>query len=58
MNTEKTKPTRQPSHMHKGERYETCRECGLVWNVSKQKEIKASGYLCPRCWSKNRNKQI
>ena len=35
-------------------RYETCRECGLDWNVSKQAAIPWSGYLCPVCWSRQR----
>ena len=37
-------------------RYATCRECGLEWNISKYYEIPPGGYLCPRCWSKNKNK--
>ena len=37
-------------------RYETCRDCGLVWNGSKYYEIPPGGYQCPRCWSKNKNK--
>ena len=51
MNTDKTKQT----HRREGARYETCRECGLDWNVSKQKKITPNGYQCPRCWQKNRN---
>lgn len=35
-----------------GARYETCRECGLEWNVSKQAVIPWSGYLCPVCRGK------
>ena len=37
-----------------GARYETCRECGLEWNVSKQAAIPWSGYLCPVCRGKIR----
>lgn len=37
-----------------GARYETCRECGLEWNVSRQAAIPWSGYLCPRCRGKRR----
>ncbi len=37
-----------------GARYETCRECGLEWNVSKQAAIPWSGYLCPICRGKIR----
>lgn len=44
------KKTEQPR------RYETCRECGLEWNVSKYQEIPPGGYICPWCWSKNKNK--
>lgn len=40
-----------------GYRYETCRECGLEWNVSKQKVLPLNGYLCPRCWSQYNNKK-
>lgn len=56
MNTDKTKQTPRPSRKREGARYETCRECGLEWNVSKQKEIPPSGYLCPRCSEKYRNR--
>lgn len=56
MNQDKKKPTPQPSRKREGARYEKCRECGLEWNVSKRKEITPSGYLCPRCWSKYRNR--
>lgn len=38
----------------RGLRYETCRQCGRSWNVSALAEIPKSGYLCPRCWGKNR----
>lgn len=30
-------------------RVETCRECGLDWNVSVLVKTPPSGYLCPRC---------
>lgn len=30
-------------------RYETCRECGQEWNVSKTAIIPHNGYICPRC---------
>lgn len=50
MNTDKTKQTRR----REGARYETCRECGLEWNVSKNTAIHRNGYICPHCWSKNR----
>ena len=30
-------------------RYETCRECGKKWNVSKLAVVPMNGYLCPRC---------
>ena len=35
-------------------RYETCRECGLIWNVSKHANIPRNRYLCPVCWGKQR----
>lgn len=33
-------------------RFETCRECGLEWNVSKTAKIPFKGYLCPICRGK------
>ena len=33
-------------------RYEKCRECGKVWNVSKNAVLPINGYLCPKCWGK------
>lgn len=56
MNTDKKKQTPLQDRKREGARYETCRECGLEWNVSKYAVIHKSGYLCPHCWSKNRNK--
>lgn len=35
-------------------RYETCKECGLEWNVSKQAVIPWYGYRCPWCRAKYR----
>lgn len=57
MNTDKKKQTPQPPRKREGARYETCRGCGLEWNISKQTVTPPSGYLCPHCWSKNRNKK-
>ena len=36
--------------------YETCIECGLDWNVSRGAVYHESGYLCPRCWGKQRTR--
>jgi hypothetical protein len=52
VNTDKKKPTPQPSRRREGARYETCRECGLEWNVSVKAEIPLGGYLCPKCRAK------
>ena len=41
---------------HEGARYELCRGCDLVWNVSRMYKAPPHGYLCPRCWSQMRNK--
>lgn len=30
-------------------RHETCRACGLDWNISGKQRMPARGYLCPRC---------
>ena len=30
-------------------RHETCRACGLDWNISRAQRMPARGYLCPRC---------
>lgn len=46
---EPRKPTRR-----EGTRYETCKDCGLEWNVSKQLVIDWRGYLCPRCRERRR----
>lgn len=48
-----TRDNREPVLMP-GARYETCQECGLEWNVSKQAAIAWSGYLCPVCRGKIR----
>lgn len=32
-----------------GLRYETCRDCGLRWNIAKGQAIPKDGYLCPKC---------
>ena len=37
-------------------RYETCSECGLDWNVSIYAPIPWQGYLCPRCYYKQRKR--
>ena len=31
-----------------------CVGCGLVWNVSINKKIPSTGYICPHCESKLR----
>ena len=33
-------------------RHETCRACGLDWNISRAQRMPARGYLCPRCAKK------
>ena len=53
MNTENQNPTPPPKRKREGLRYETCRECGKEWNVSKCAVIPKNAYLCPRCWGKN-----
>ena len=41
-----------------GLRYETCRGCGLRWNIAKGQTIPKDGYLCPRCqWGRTIYKQ-
>jgi hypothetical protein len=41
-----------------GLRYETCRGCGLRWNITKGQTIPKDGYLCPRCqWGRTIYKQ-
>ena len=42
------------SRKREGLRYETCRECGNEWNVSRLLILPPSGYLCPVCLSKIR----
>lgn len=32
-------------------RYETCKRCGKRWNVSRERKVPMSGYLCPDCVS-------
>lgn len=32
-----------------GLRYETCRGCGLRWNIAKGQTIPKDRYLCPHC---------
>lgn len=39
-----------------GLRYETCRECGQEWNVSKKAAIPWYGYRCPVCCSKYKSR--
>lgn len=38
----------EPSQVHP-RRFEQCRECKRLWNVSRQAVISESGYLCPQC---------
>ena len=38
-------------------RFETCRECGLEWNVSITAKIPFNGYLCPKCREKQRKEE-
>lgn len=41
-----------------GLRYETCRGCGLKWNIAKGQTIPKDGYLCPHCqWGRMIYKQ-
>ena len=46
---------RRTDPKYKDARYELCRGCDLVWNVSKMYKAPPHGYLCPRCWSQVRN---
>lgn len=41
-----------------GYRYETCRCCGLRWNVSKEQFAPKNGYICPHCRDKLRRGQM
>lgn len=52
--TVRPKP-RKTRPRHEDARYELCRGCDLVWNVSRMTKTPESGYLCPRCWSQVRN---
>ena len=40
------RPRLRPENM----RHETCRECGRVWNMSKDTKLPESGYICPHCY--------
>ena len=40
----------RPRLTNKDFRQETCRECGAVWNISKDTILPESGYVCPRCY--------
>ena len=51
MNTEKQPKTQRRIP---GARYETCRECGMEWNVSRLAPIPPGRYLCPVCWTRQR----
>ena len=35
-------------------RMETCVRCGKRWNVSVDKQLPPSGYICPHCVSRER----
>ena len=48
------KPENPKDRKREGARYETCKDCGLEWNVSRQAVIDWRGYLCPRCINKLR----
>ena len=48
---------RKTEPRHAGARYEMCRGCELVWNISKMQRVPEKGYLCPVCWSKMRNNE-
>lgn len=39
-----------------GARYETCKQCGQIWNVSIKTVLDWRGYLCPKCREKLRKR--
>lgn len=47
---------KRPKRLREDLRYETCRECGRKWNVSKKAVIPFNDYLCPQCWGKYRGR--
>lgn len=54
--TEGQETTQRVHRRFRRGRHETCRGCGFDWNVSTLAVIPKSGYLCPICWGKYRNK--
>lgn len=43
------RPKPRPMKRSPGARYETCKVCGLDWNISIKTVIGKRGYRCPRC---------
>lgn len=44
--------------MKQEHRYETCRCCGMEWNVSRKMRMPKRGYVCPRCRDAMRQKGV
>ena len=42
------------SFIENGKRYTVCTKCGNKWNIAKGQIVLSSGYVCPKCDSKER----
>ncbi len=40
-----------------GRRYAKCRTCGGIWNISKTLRIRGTGYQCPKCYYKEKERR-
>lgn len=50
-------PPKAPRLKFADARFETCKYCGIDWNISAKAVIDPNGYLCPRCRDKRRREQ-
>ena len=39
-----------------GKRYAKCRTCGDIWNISRTLRIRGTGYRCPKCYYKEKER--
>lgn len=51
------RPKPNPRRKFADARFETCKVCGLEWNISIKAAIDWHGYTCPRCRGSKRKER-
>ena len=49
---------RRLSYIENGKRYAVCTECGNKWNIAKGQIVLSSGYVCPNCEKKGKQRNV